>query len=189
MKTTVYRYYDENEQLLYVGITGDNYKRQSAHRRGSSWFKDAVNATFEHFDTREEALEAETIAIRTENPMYNIAQTENYATGSKLRLDFSAKVHLVQMLSEPDEGHNELHQPWAHEVKSWILRHECFNFDWDTHFVYHLYDWEQQYKDGHPKFAVHEQCAKCIEIFTSDWYKGTKQYVIDSVIEYMESAK
>ncbi len=76
-KTTLYRYFDSEGQLLYVGITGDNTKRQSQHRRNSFWFGKIASATFEHFDTRAEADSAETLAIKNEKPLHNIAKTSD----------------------------------------------------------------------------------------------------------------
>ena len=54
------------EELLYVGITGDNTKRQSQHRRNAFWFGKIASATFEHFESREDALAAEAAAIESE---------------------------------------------------------------------------------------------------------------------------
>jgi hypothetical protein len=184
MKTTLYRYFDSNGQLLYVGITGDNTKRQSQHRRNSFWFGEIASATFEHFEHRAEALLAEKEAIQVEKPLHNIAQSESFMTGSRIRIDFTAKTHLVSMLNQNEFSPDVLHRSWAIEVRSWLESHECFDFDGDTHFIYHLYELESAYLNGERKFQVHESCEKCKDIFESEWYLGGKQFVIDSLDEY-----
>ena len=184
MKTTLYRYFDGDGKLLYVGITGDNVKRQSQHRRNAFWFGQIASATFEHFNSREEAIEAEREAIQTELPEFNIAETNSYMNGSRIRVEFTSKLHLVSMLSQNEFMPDVLHKSWAMEVRSWIEPHECFDFKGDDHFVYHLWELERAYENGERKFQVHESCDKCIAVFSSEWYLATKQYIADSVAEY-----
>lgn len=70
--TTLYRLFDRDGGLLYVGITSTGLHRLKEHARSKHWFFDAVNVTLEHFPTRVEALDAETLAIHDENPRHNI---------------------------------------------------------------------------------------------------------------------
>jgi hypothetical protein len=70
----LYRYFDADDVLLYVGISNDPEFRWKAHLYGSSsvtWPKEAVRRTIEWHDSRPLALTAEEEAIRTENPRYN----------------------------------------------------------------------------------------------------------------------
>lgn len=69
--TTLYRHFDKDGMLLYVGISMSFLHRQVAHRRVKPWFDQIVNITLEHFPSRREALDAETLAIRKESPKYN----------------------------------------------------------------------------------------------------------------------
>lgn len=73
MNTQLYRHFDENEGLLYVGISLSTFNRLSQHKDHSGWFKKIKNVTIEHFETREEAMAAERKAIKSENPKFNIA--------------------------------------------------------------------------------------------------------------------
>jgi predicted GIY-YIG superfamily endonuclease len=172
-KTTLYRYFDDTGQLLYVGITGDNTKRQSQHRRNSFWFGEIASASFQHFENREAALDAETLAIQAEKPLHNIAKTESY-DGGRLRIQLGARIHLIQMLSEPEGGHNPLHAEWAKEVKSWIQPHDCFDLAWDSHFILHLMEVEGDYTEKkREKLPNHKECDLCIELFESSWYVNT----------------
>lgn len=70
-KTSLYRHFDADGVLLYVGISIDHISRLLQHRYGSDWFYDIASVTIEHFDTPEEAVEAENLAIVGEKPVYN----------------------------------------------------------------------------------------------------------------------
>jgi predicted GIY-YIG superfamily endonuclease len=67
-KWIVYRLYDEDERLLYVGMTGNLYGRLSAHCRR---FHEVKWYTAEEYPDWGTARRAEGRAIATENPFYN----------------------------------------------------------------------------------------------------------------------
>jgi predicted GIY-YIG superfamily endonuclease len=71
MKTHLYRHYDKQGDLLYVGISANAYARLAQHHLGADWPSLAVRMDTEVFDTREAAHEAERMAIRVENPRFN----------------------------------------------------------------------------------------------------------------------
>jgi hypothetical protein len=73
----LYRHFDKEGILLYVGISYNALTRLNQHKRTALWFKDIVNVTIEQFETRKEVEEAELIAIRTEKPKYNIQGVVN----------------------------------------------------------------------------------------------------------------
>ena len=87
MKTTLYRFWNQDE-LLYVGISLNVFARLSQHRRDKDWWDEITNITVSHFDTREQALDAEAKAIKEENPMYNIAMNN----GVHVQLDRDSEV-------------------------------------------------------------------------------------------------
>lgn len=72
MKTKLYRHFDNNKKLLYVGISLNSVARLAQHRDAAHWFDDIATVTIETFSTREEALAAERNAIVNENPVCNI---------------------------------------------------------------------------------------------------------------------
>lgn len=72
----LYRFFDRTDAVLYIGITLDFPVRMTSHRREKPWWTLVEHITIEHFDTREEALAAETEAIRTEKPLYNVTHNE-----------------------------------------------------------------------------------------------------------------
>lgn len=53
--------------------------RTAAHRAGSAWFHQVATIAVEHFDTRESALAAESAAIITEAPKYNVYRPKRVA--------------------------------------------------------------------------------------------------------------
>jgi predicted GIY-YIG superfamily endonuclease len=71
VKTALYRQFNKENKLLYVGISLDYSKRIKQHYKGSAWFLDVTNIELQWFDTREEALKAEREAIRVEQPECN----------------------------------------------------------------------------------------------------------------------
>lgn len=90
----LYRHFDKEGVLLYVGISIDPFNRLRQHKHVSRWFDQITKVTIEHYDSREEVAEAELIAIKTENPLYNIS-------GS----DFKSKLTVLkQFCAESEDG-------------------------------------------------------------------------------------
>ena len=72
-KTTLYRHYNANNDLLYVGVSLNALLRLTQHERsGASWFWDIARIEVQHFDNRGAALHAEAEAIQREAPIYNV---------------------------------------------------------------------------------------------------------------------
>lgn len=67
----VYRHFDKDGKLLYVGQTQDEKNRRSQHKYHSFWFDDIARVTTEPYATRNAALSAEEKAITGEKPLYN----------------------------------------------------------------------------------------------------------------------
>lgn len=71
----LYRWYNWENKLLYVGITSNIGARIKDHKRQSGWANEAEYIELEWFYTREEVEAAERVAIRNEKPKYNKAHT------------------------------------------------------------------------------------------------------------------
>lgn len=69
----LYRFFDADDVLLYIGITKDPLARFKGHSVDKSWYLDVARATMEHFKSREDLAAAEIRAIQTELPKYNKA--------------------------------------------------------------------------------------------------------------------
>lgn len=70
-RTAVYRKYDASGTLLYIGITANFQNRDSVHGVLSPWWKYVDRTDVEWFPNRQAALEAESQAIRDEDPIFN----------------------------------------------------------------------------------------------------------------------
>ena len=66
----MYRLYDEAGSLLYVGASSTPAARLMEHR-DKAWWPAIDSMTVEQFNSRREALVAETAAIGSERPRYN----------------------------------------------------------------------------------------------------------------------
>ena len=75
-ETTLYRLFGNDGALLYVGISGHWAKRLARHAARQGWWDEVVTVTRQPFPSRDEALEAEAVAIRQERPRYNIRQEQ-----------------------------------------------------------------------------------------------------------------
>lgn len=70
-RTALYRFFDADDVLLYVGITADIHKRWKTHAGVKPWWGDVTQQTVHWYDDRPTAEAAERIAIATEKPRYN----------------------------------------------------------------------------------------------------------------------
>ena len=67
----LYRYFDGEGRLLYVGITMSPRGRHRLHDLRSPHVKYATHISFEWYPDRETARAAELDAIRSEGPVFN----------------------------------------------------------------------------------------------------------------------
>lgn len=70
MKAYVYRHFDKEGKLLYVGLSNSHLARLASHKR-SAWFQKIKTVTVDGFETRKDAGIAEQVAIKSEKPIYN----------------------------------------------------------------------------------------------------------------------
>lgn len=69
--TELYRHFNSDGKLLYVGVSISAVERLRQHRQSAAWFFDIATITIEKCDTREDALARELIAIKGEAPLFN----------------------------------------------------------------------------------------------------------------------
>jgi hypothetical protein len=70
----LYRHFDSEGRLLYVGISWCSLERlMNGHRSTANWFPQITRVEIERFPSRAEAMAAENRAIEAEGPLYNIA--------------------------------------------------------------------------------------------------------------------
>ena len=75
---TLYRLFDADDQLLYVGISRNWRERFHAHEKAQPWWNEVTKITLERFDSREAVAEAERVAIKVERPTKNKQHSQTY---------------------------------------------------------------------------------------------------------------
>lgn len=70
-RTALYRLFDSDERLLYVGIAFDPEARWEQHRKIRHWWPSVASKAVEWHETRGVAAEAEIAAIAAERPKWN----------------------------------------------------------------------------------------------------------------------
>ena len=68
---TLYRFFDKENNLLYIGISINAYNRYKGHLATKTWMDGVANITLQGYNSRAEVEAAEIEAIRSENPKYN----------------------------------------------------------------------------------------------------------------------
>lgn len=79
---TVYRFYDADGTLLYVGMSAALPSRLAEHSSVQPWWAHVATIKLEHYSDRDSAREAERQAIETEMPVHNVAGRPGSTWGS-----------------------------------------------------------------------------------------------------------
>lgn len=69
---TLYRMFDADGQLLYVGISVNPMSRMKHHASAQPWWEEVSGIDLEKYATRDQVMEAERRAVENENPRYNV---------------------------------------------------------------------------------------------------------------------
>ncbi|MER6557240.1 GIY-YIG nuclease family protein [Streptomyces sp. NPDC001027] len=100
-RTALYRFYDADDQLLYVGITSNPKQRWKAHASGAAWWAQAVRKSVKWFDSRPEAAVAEAHAITAEVPAHNVVHNHERHARTQAEYDaVRADPRLLHMTAE-----------------------------------------------------------------------------------------
>ncbi len=90
----LYRFYNEDDSLLYVGLTRDPSRRISQHAGDKSWWTNVSRIEIAHFDSLEELRSAERDAITTEKPVHNVRMNGTKQKRSETETDAREKVEI-----------------------------------------------------------------------------------------------
>jgi hypothetical protein len=71
-QNALYRAFNSEGDLLYVGISLSPLTRIRQHRQTKDWWTEIANITIESFPDRSSASHAEVLAIQEERPRYNV---------------------------------------------------------------------------------------------------------------------
>src|SRR3990167_7345586 len=101
-RTVLYRLYTAGMELLYIGVSSRVECRICCeHFVDKHWFCEVEKATFEHFELRWQAEEAEKLAIQRECPLYNVAHNE---------MPYGGRQHAWEILHDRLENKRELEE-------------------------------------------------------------------------------
>lgn len=80
----LYRHFDKNRQLLYVGISLNASERLWSHRRNTVWANKVHFTTVEYFHDSADARSAERKAIISEAPLHNKTYNERITDNDEI---------------------------------------------------------------------------------------------------------
>jgi hypothetical protein len=72
-RTALYRLFDRDDRLLYVGIAFNPRVRCYHHKKHKPWWSEVARREVEWHDDRRQAEAAERAAIAGEQPLYNVS--------------------------------------------------------------------------------------------------------------------
>lgn len=113
--TALYRAYDTEGQLLYIGMAADWGHRWSRHRTRSSFYDQVARLDIEWHPTRAAASNAECKAIEDEHPIHNIAYTARDTRPIRYRAQRERPVLYARTF---DHGEHQLNDEYAAAYKA-----------------------------------------------------------------------
>jgi predicted GIY-YIG superfamily endonuclease len=69
----LYRMFNRDGDLLYVGLTNNPKNRFKTHSKTQEWWREVATISVQTFDSRNQLAAAESQAIKDEKPLYNVA--------------------------------------------------------------------------------------------------------------------
>lgn len=83
--TSIYQFFDADDELLYVGITDYLPTRLGQHDREKPWWFEVHRISVEHVEDRDHALERERTLIQSLRPRHNVAHSLGHVAWSDVR--------------------------------------------------------------------------------------------------------
>ena len=98
-ETLLYRHFDCDGKLLYIGIAKDVSKRTVQHKTSTWWAEKIVKTTIAAFPTKALALKEEKIAIEKEKPLHNIKHLKFKSSGLQI-ITYNLPEDICEKVSE-----------------------------------------------------------------------------------------
>ena len=95
MYFVLYRHYDKDDNLLYIGRTSSVGGRLSEHRHSSEWvlfLLDGGYTKYEQFDSLNELRQAEISAIKKEQPKFNTCHKKSGRSRDVVLAGYAARL-------------------------------------------------------------------------------------------------
>jgi hypothetical protein len=119
MQEVLYRFFDSQGTLLYVGISRDWMSRLTQHQKHADFFSAVAGMTLERFPDRASVVAAELRAIRDENPLFNRADNPNYRTW---QTHFREVLDMCVKKRKVDDTHGQI----VHNLVTYAGAHDNF---------------------------------------------------------------
>lgn len=125
-RTAVYRVFNLEGELLYIGSSNNPRIRCYQHASTKRWWSEVASRTEEWFDTRVEAELVEKVAVGVEKPRYNVQHTPLHRKVSAHREEMTPKEAALWAVTRDKEpknlGRKPWHLPWAGAARHATLR-------------------------------------------------------------------
>lgn len=185
----LYRYYDENDQLLYVGITKNQFQRFQAHAINTKWIQLVHKATFQHFTSRNDVKQAELKAITTEYPLFNIQGVPDDHLGVDKTL-LGWLDHIVEMSKHWDDEFDDMHGEFIEAMETaGIFQHfmPTLEMNYQQEIAFRVFDAieNELYEQEFPNL---EHCEDCITMIESPGYAYNLAIVKNKIREIKDAA-
>lgn len=105
-RTALYRFYDVDDCLLYVGITDNPRARFKQHAAHKSWWGKVSMREIEWLDSRHEAEVAELTAIYRERPLHNVHGNFTREVGRRSRSMYLHPMARQHFMDRPFTRHD-----------------------------------------------------------------------------------
>lgn len=115
-KQCLYRFWDHNDNLLYVGITISPENRWKQHSKDKPWWSEVARITIEEHPNRKAVLNAERSAIIAENPRYNVVHngpSKRLQTGAQVAVPVVKNQWIVRSRRSGYERVMDLYLDWG----------------------------------------------------------------------------
>ena len=131
----LYRFFDMEGELLYIGITMDPGSRWRGHRGDKPWWTEVRNITVEPQPDRATALEVECAAIKRERPRYNRVHAHTPQSGRRAaqmlaRADSETTARYRSRCLICDQGVLPV-ELYPTEGAEWLALYECCDGRWE----------------------------------------------------------
>lgn len=108
MTAYVYRIFDADERLIYVGSTVNVFNRLESHK-ARWWAHQAARVKAKVYATIDAARAAERAAIASENPRWNVMGSRRIWTPSDPSQDYLDYITAVTTTGNPNTTYNRAH--------------------------------------------------------------------------------